>query len=325
MKIFFSLLIFSFFSFFIQKEKIWQTLSTTNEPTKRHECSVLALNGKVYLVGGRGIKKIYAFTPETKTWETLAETPLEMHHIQPVVFNNKIYVVGGLTGQYPLETPLTNIYIFDPKTNDWTKSIEIPTSRRRGGAGAAVYNNKIYLANGITLGHTSGTNAMFDVFNPINNTWDSLANAPHIKDHCAAVINNHKLYVVGGRNTSYHEPDNFLAFFKTTEGIVDYFNFKTNKWNTLSENLPVPTAVGGVVSYNDNIIYFGGESSQEKAHNETQNYNTKTKKWTQLAPMQTGRHGTGSALINGFIYTAGGCSLRGGSPELSSIEAYNLK
>ncbi len=58
-----------------------------------------------------------------------------MHHFQAVAFEEKIYVIGALTGLYLGETPIPNIYIYDPSKDEWTKSAEIPEERRRGSAG----------------------------------------------------------------------------------------------------------------------------------------------------------------------------------------------
>ena len=200
----------------------WTTLSPSGKCTARHECGFVANKDALYLVGGSGIKPVEKYSVKDNSWSAMVPTPLEMNHITPVSLNGKIYVVGGLVGKYPAEQPLTNIYIFDPKTNSWTKDIEIPENRRRGAAGVTIYKNKIYIVNGITLGHTSGTCAMFDVYDPKEKTWKSLPDAPSIRDHSSSVIIKDQLITLGGRNTSYHEPDNFTSFFSTTTGQVDY-------------------------------------------------------------------------------------------------------
>ena len=40
--------------------------------------------------------------------------------------------------------------------------------------------------------------------------------------------------------------------------------------------------------------------------------------------MNEGRHGTGFALSNGYLYVASGCGNRGGEPELYTIERLKL-
>jgi hypothetical protein len=43
-----------------------------------------------------------------------------------------------------------------------------------------------------------------------------------------------------------------------------------------------------------------------------------------LPPLNQGRHGTGSAILDGAIYTASGVGNRGGKPMLDSTERLNL-
>ncbi len=166
----------------------WTTIETKGTCAARHECGFVAHNDALYLIGGRGEKPVDKFNTITNTWSALKNTPIEMNHITPVSVNGSIYIVTGLTGNYPKETPLTHVYKFNPEQDTWEIIFEIPEDRRRGGAGVTVYNNKIYVSNGIIDGHTSGTCNLFDVYNPSENTWESLPNTPTKRDHSSAVV-----------------------------------------------------------------------------------------------------------------------------------------
>ncbi|WP_339704618.1 kelch repeat-containing protein [uncultured Kriegella sp.] len=301
----------------------WKTLDPQQECTKRHECGFVAHDNDLYLVGGRGIKPVEKYDIQQNSWKVMAPTPLEIHHLTPVSVNGKIYVVGGLSGKYPEEQPLSHVYTFDAKENTWAKIFEIPKNRRRGGSGVVVYKNKIYIVNGITFGHTSGTNAMFDVFDPVKKTWTVLDDAPNIRDHSSAVIVGDKLIALGGRNTSYHEPDNFTAFFSTVKSEVDYYDFKSKKWGTYSATLPAPSAGGGAVQLNDKVYYVGGETGEKLANNQMYAFDPKNDVWEKKPFLNQGRHGTNAVKNKGLIYIAAGCANRGGSPEINSIEVYS--
>lgn len=300
----------------------WTTISTNGNPTARHEAAMVAFGGKAYLLGGRGVKPVEEFDPATKTWRQLGPTPLEIHHFQPVVYGDRVYVMTAMTGAYPKETPLETIYIWDPASDTWEKGPAIPEERRRGGAGTVVHDGKIYLVAGIIDGHTSGTVPWFDEFDPRTGEWRQLPDAPHARDHFPAIVVGAQIYAVGGRNTSYHEPDNFGAFFGAVIPEVDVYDFAANQWRTLANGLPVATAAGGLAELAGDVYYFGGESSQDLAHNSTQRLDIQTGVWTLAAPMQRGRHGSGAAVINGSIYVAAGSGGRGGGPELSSTEVF---
>jgi N-acetylneuraminic acid mutarotase len=316
-------ILFLFFLLSFTKDSIWKMLDTNSTCTARHECGFVAHEGKLYLMGGRGIKPVDVFDPKTNTWTALAPTPFEIHHFTPVSFDGKIYIVGGFTGQYPEETPLTHVYTYDPKSNSWIKVLEIPKERQRGGAGVTIYNNKIYIVNGITFGHTSGTCALFDVYDPKANTWTVLPDAPSIRDHSAATIVDNTLIAMGGRNTSYHEPEDFQAFFKKVNNSVDYFDFKTNKWGTYKTEHPAPAAGGGCVVLNGKIFYIGGETGLEKANNQVFAFDIKNASWTQKTFLNRGRHGTNAVILKNKIYIAAGSGNRGGGPELNTIEVFD--
>ena len=300
----------------------WSGVLTTGSPTARHEASMAATRGKGYLMGGRGVKPVEEFDPATLSWRKLGDTPIEMHHFQPVSYGETIYVMTAMTGKYPTETPLETVYLYDPATDSWRQGPEIPRGRRRGGAGTAVHGGKIYLACGIVDGHTSGTVAWFDEFDPRTREWRQLPDAPRPRDHFSALVSGEKLYLVGGRNTSYHEPGNFTAFFGAVIPEIDVFDFASASWTTLPGKLPVPTAAGGLVEAGGAIYYFGGESAQDLAHSETQRLDVQTGEWTLVAPLQRGRHGAGAVALDGKIFVAAGSGGRGGGPELSSTEIF---
>ncbi len=299
----------------------WTTIEAKGDVTGRHENAFVAYKDKLYLLGGRKINAVNVFDPKTNTWEAKNKTPFEFHHFQAVTYNNAIYVIGAMTGGYPKERPLENIWIYYPEEDKWEKGAEIPENRRRGGAGAVVYKDKIYLVCGIEYGHTSGTNNYFDSYDLITGEWKVLTKAPSIRDHFSAIIVNDKLYCIGGRNSSYHLKNNFTAFFNATNPYVDVYDFASQTWYTMKEKLPVPTAAGGLFSIGDNIIYVGGEGTQKQAYNTTQCLDLKSGKWFQLAPLTIGRHGSGAAEIDNKIYMAAGSQYKGGG-NMGSIEVF---
>ena len=300
----------------------WNTVECNGSCTARSENGFVAHQGALYLIGGRGIKPIEKYSIQNNTWSELMTPPLEMHHITPVSVSEKIYVVGGLTGQYPTEQPLSHVYAYSPANDTWEELMEIPENRRRGGAGVTVYKGKIYLINGIINGHTSGTSNMFDVYDPSNNTWQELPDAPNIRDHSGAAVVNDLLIAIGGRNTSYHEPDNFTAFFRKVISEVDYYDFTTGSWSTFLNPLPAPSAGAGVVELNKKVYYIGGETAEIKAFDKVYSFDPLAGSWLKKPFLVRGRHGTNAVVHNDAIYIAAGCGNRGGSPELNSIEMY---
>ncbi len=290
----------------------WHEITATGTATPRHENNFIEFEGKFYLMGGRGIKAVDVFDPKTNTWTNNKKTPIEINHFQAVVYNNLIYVVCAMNGKYPRETPLENVWIYNPKKDSWSKGDAIPKEHQRGGGGAVVYKDKIYVACGVELGHTSGTTNVFSCYDPRTGEWQTLTKAPHIRDHFAAVVSGDKLYCIGGRNSSQHKGA-FKNFFNAVVPEVDVYDFATSTWSTLVRDLPVPTAAGGIFCYDNYIVYFGGEASDAMAYSQTQCLDTQTKRWTKLKPMIKGLHGSSAIIYQGKVYWAAGSYKRGGS------------
>jgi len=301
----------------------WKTVVTLNEAMARHECSFVALDSKLYLFGGRGIKPFSILDLKTNEWSDGAPTPIEIHHFQGVTYKGKIYVIGGMTGKYPYEKPLKNILVYDPKTNKWGESVEIPEGRRRGSAGVVVVEDKAFLVSGIVDGHNSGHVTWVDQYDFKTGKWKVLADAPRPRDHYHAALKNGKIYAAGGRNSSFATNQTF----DLTIPEVDVYDIKTNTWATLPEKSNIPTMRAGAsaVFLGDDLILIGGESvAQNEAHNTVEAYNIKTETWRKLSPLNTGRHGSQAIVYRNKIYIAAGSGKRGGKPELSSIEEFGF-
>jgi N-acetylneuraminic acid mutarotase len=299
----------------------WETLSPVRRCLPRDEAAMTALDGKIYLLGGRGIKPVEAYDPHANTWQTLAAPPLELHHFQAVTFAGRIVVAGAMTGNYPREQPVTNVWFFDPAKNLWEQGPEIPAGRRRGGGGVVVNDGKIYFICGITNGHWNGFVPWCDVWNPANNQWTRLPDAPHARDHFQAAFVNGKIVAAGGR-TTYGEKK---QVFDLVVPEVDIFDLASGQWETNHPKLPTPRAGDSVEVVGDSVLVIGGESmTQTNAHNEVEALNLRTLAWQTLSPLNQGRHGTGSAILNGAIYTASGVGNRGGKPMLDSTERLDL-
>lgn len=272
------------------------------------------------MIGGRGVKPVERFDPSTESWVKLGRTPIELHHFQAASYQGKIYIAGAFTGGYPHEQPVANVLIFDPETDNWTEGPEIPMERRRGASAVVIIGNKLYLLGGIIDGHSHGTVSWVDMLDLESGQWSTLSDAPNARDHLTAVTDGQDIYLLGGRRSDYHEPDNFMAFFKTTQSKVDRYDISAGKWVSLGSKMPVPTAGGGAAYFNQMIYYTAGESGQKEGHDELQVFDIKTETWQITGTLEKGRHGTSLALLENRIYIAAGSGNQGGGPELGSIE-----
>ncbi len=303
-------------------ENKWVTVDIEGEPLARHENAFTEINGKFYLIGGRNNKPINIYDPETNQWTEGATPPLEMHHFQALPFQNKIYVLGAFTGGFPHETPIPDIYSYDPATDEWIKEVSIPENRRRGAAGVVAYQDKIYMLCGIQDGHYDGHVAWLDEYDPATGEWTELPDAPRPRDHFQGAVKGTKLYAAGGRNTSAKTKQTM----ELTINEIDVYDFSTGEWATLENPLPTERAGTTSIVVDDQLIVIGGESgSQVPAHSEVEALDLKKLVWRVWPSLEQGRHGTQGFLHKGSLYIAAGSGDRGGGPELTSLEKFSLE
>ena len=274
----------------------------------RHEAAYVQVGNKFYLLGGReNNSNVNIYDPATDIWTIGADAPFPVHHVQALAYDGLIYMIGSFQdNNFPTEKPNPNIVIYDPLADKWLTGPAIPNNRLRGSMGAVVYQGKIYVVNGLTNGHTSGWVNWFDVFDPRTNQWSTLPNSPRARDHFHAAVIGNKLYVAGGRRSG--QQNTFLP----TVGAVDVFNFQTNSWATLPNNIPTQRAASTAAVLGNELIIIGGEQSSGAANNQTEALNVSTNNWRTLAPLLQGRHGTQAIVNNNGIYVASGSPNVGG-------------
>ena len=191
--------------------------------------------------------------------------------------------------------------------------------RRRGAAGVAVHDGKIYLVCGIANGHTSHWVPWLDEFDPATNTWRELPDAPRARDHFQAGVIDGKIYAAGGRRSGFDPESGFGA----TVSEVDVYDFAAGSWSTLPEDGNIPTERAGTTTavVGQELIVIGGESpTQNDGHSEVEALDVQTGTWRTLPPLQTGRHGMQAIVNPQGLFIAGGSAQRGGGPEIVALE-----
>ncbi|QHT66144.1 galactose oxidase [Rhodocytophaga rosea] len=294
----------------------WKTITPAAE--NRSENAFARVGDQFFLFGGRKKQTVEIYDAKAGTWKKGANVPMEMHHFQAIDYKGEVYVLGAFTGDYPHETPIPAIQIYNPKTDKWREGAQIPEGRRRGAAGVAVYKDKIYLVCGITDGHWDGHVTWVDEYDPKTDSWKVLPDAPRGRDHFQAAIVGDQMLVAGGRRSTAK----INQVLNLTIGEVDVYDFKKGTWTTLPAEKNIPTQRAGCtsVTIGNQVIVIGGESPQKLAHNQTEAFNMKTNTWETLPSLQTGRHGTQAVVYKNKVYIAAGSANQGGGPEINSME-----
>ena len=298
----------------------WVVRASSNgsTPTGRHEAGAVELDGKLYLLGGRGSRPVDIYDPVTQIWTKGAAAPMELHHFQPVALNGKIWVVGAMTCCYPREDNVSYVWTYTPATNQWTQGSLIPSARRRGSAATVVRNGMIYLVGGNTLGHDGGAVKWFDEFNPATGNWRVLPDAPVARDHSQGGLANDRLVLAAGRRST--QPN----VFSNTIAQVDVYDFTTGEWNR-GTDIPTTRAGSMAVTVGSEVLVIGGESSgRSTAHNEVEAYNVNTNSWRALSPLQQARHSGAAARLEDGVHVVVGATTIGGANETTSHESLSI-
>lgn len=307
-------------------DEAWQSVSSTDGSTAaaRHEAGAVVVGGKIYLFGGRGrgtgTRPVDRYDPATGRWVQVSASPMELHHFQPVAVGTKVYLVGAFTCCYPEEVSVSDIHVFDTANNTWSTQGSMPSGRLRGAAGAVVRNGKIYVVGGNTNGHSGGAVGWFDEFDPATGNWQTLADAPHARDHFQAVLLGNKLVATAGRTTIYPQ------VFQNAVGVTDVYDFNTGNWST-EANIPTLRAGAISVGVGSEVLVAGGEISgapENKALRNVEAFDVNTGNWRVLQPLILGRHSGGGVVLGDEMHMMAGSLKVGGAPETTTHEMLPL-
>ncbi len=318
----------------------WYAQSTTGTtPERRHESAFVELDGRFYLIGGRGSRRIQVYNPLTKDWSDTKTLTDDLHHFQARAHGGKIYLLGALTGRYPNEKPLEKVLIYDPRSDQLTRGTTIPQARRRGSSGIALYNGVFYLIAGNRNGHSAflddGTTpanvAWADKYDPATGAWTVLPDAPHARDHFFAEVIDDKVYVAGGRRSKAGTP---AGTWSDTETAVDVFDLASERWlsgTDLPDRLPTARAGAATAVVNHELLVMGGEVADnppaDLALPHTEVLNPATGKWRRVADLALPRHGTQAVVYEEDVYLAGGSKTKGGTeinPGKNFLETFSF-
>lgn len=198
----------------------------------------------------------------------------------------KVYIIGGRAGSV-----LSQNLKFDP--------INAPMPTPRAGAGITALNNLIYVIggrNGTVPFSGTPLNAN-EVYDPVADTWTSLAPLPTARSGVAAVALNGLIYVIGGWRLVSGTP--------TVQNIVEVFDPTTNTWSSAA---PMPTARAyfGAVDCGQRIYTMGGAFPNLAMTNVLEIYDPVTDSWSADTPMPTSRAELVAVDVGGTVFAIGG-------------------
>ena len=127
-------------------------------PTARNHAAVGAVNGKIYVIGGRvggafitsasnNIDLVEEYDPAADSWGApRARMPTSRSSLAYGVHGGRIYVAGGEFQDARMSGTFRALEGYDPASNRWTSLPQMP--RPRHGLAGAVIGNRLHLVSG---------------------------------------------------------------------------------------------------------------------------------------------------------------------------------
>ncbi len=126
-------------------------------PTARNHAAVGAVNGKIYVLGGRlgaafisvasNTDVVEEYDPATDQWGAVrARMPTPRSAVAWGVHGGRIYVAGGEYQDGRLMATFRALEAYEPATNRWTVLPQLPVPRH--GLAGAVIGNRLHLVSG---------------------------------------------------------------------------------------------------------------------------------------------------------------------------------
>jgi N-acetylneuraminic acid mutarotase len=262
-------------------------------------------------------------------WKKGAPFPEPDEELYGVAVNGKLYVMGGWDDG---KAGGVN-YEYDPATEKWTKKQPMPRPAHHTALAAA--NGKIYVMGGfvpptetaLPLGAAWQPIDNAWQYDPVVDSWKSLAPLPTKRGSAVAVEVGGKIYTIGGATTmegpvtddsrgrlgESKKDDQFFSAFGPARvlSVNEVYDPATNKWQSRSPmSVPRNHAFAGAV--NGKIYVIGGRTGHAFILTATntdvvEEYNPLSDTWNvPKERMPTARSGGVSGTDGRRIYVAGG-------------------
>ncbi len=289
----------------------WQTTTSTGQllapmPNPRNHMGGIALNGKLYAIGGqhKGNEstapqdELDIYDPATNTWTQAAPMPRPIGHITSnvLVRDGRIVVVSGVTTGKVI---LPNVIEYDPLTNSWSELTPLPAGRQSPVSG--LIGTQMVVTCGLINGQPQNQTWVAEAVTT-GGTWRTGPALPIAVGEVSSGIVNGVLYVLGG----------------DTSATMAY-NLVTGIWRSDLAQRPILGDHHAAEVSNGKFYLFGGLGVAGSA-GKVQIYNPTRNSWAlgTSAPYAAGSVAT--ALIGGKVYMAGGIV---GSTTVNTAAVYN--
>lgn len=187
----------------------------TNMPVGTDHPLVTAHAGWMYVLGGyvnnAPQRAFWRYSPATRKWQRLADSPVLRGAMAGAVIGDKLYVAGGAATIFPPEKkhpPYHRLDIYDLRTNSWSRGPDMPTARHHtayGGIGPYLY---------VEGGRDDNDRPVkaFERYDTRTRRWESLPPMPlPVGGSEAVAYAGHFIVAGGGDETNWQKGGGFVT------------------------------------------------------------------------------------------------------------------
>ncbi len=257
--------------------------------TPRDDFGTAIIGTDIWVLGGmtgaRGnrLLSIEILDTTTGSWTTSdVEMPVGLASFEVTADGSLIYAFGG----FDSESRATDFSaVLDTSTGRWRYLPSLPHPRYAHTVTS--FKGVVYVIGGRDL---DGEVSEVDVFDPGDERWTTLDRPmPRPRDSHRTASTPNGLVIAGGQRD-----------FRDSS-LVDVFDPRTGRWTHLPD-LPEPMSRAGLV-YAQGKLWISLHESTYVADA------SKPATWEEANALTLSRHGMGFVVVEGFIYSIGGCAL----------------
>jgi N-acetylneuraminic acid mutarotase len=217
-------------------------------PRGGNHVAAVGLDGKLYAIGGFTLQNadafadVSAYDPATDKWSPRAPLPQPLGSMAVVAVDGVIHALGGAGGTTAESRHTIAVhYIYDPKTDNWTKSTPLPFPREH--FNVIALGGKLYAIGGRIENYSQNVATVFSLdLHSKDAEWQTLPLMPVPRSGTQAAVLDGKIFLFGG--------EKFGGVYNNTE----MFDPVTERWSELT---PMPIGRHGTQAVTiGNTIYI---------------------------------------------------------------------
>jgi hypothetical protein len=282
-------------------------------PTARYGAAMVALDGRVYVIGGYAsggvaLNAVEIYDPRTNAWSRGSPLPVPSAWLAAAPLDDKLYVTGGGDAHSFTDA----VYTYEPRLDQWRIGPPLPTPINAHAA--AAFGNRLYVIGGGENG--AGTYRSVYVLDPLSEHWSRgpVLRVPRHTPAAAAVSG--RLWVIGGDA-------------KSPRATVESLASGGKAWALKGHGLPSRTSALAAAAVTTpaglGVFVAGGGTDVDGRFQalDLAGWLDSAGSWRAVPAMPTARSGLAAAAIGSVFYAAGGSP--GSNRALDVFEAFDTR